>query len=363
MSRPIPRAAVILVMMITLGLPMAAAACNGGEDEQSVFDSPTFTPLPTVPTVLPTMPYSTPTSAPAPATVTPSPEAPTPASTGRGTAGQETAISQETATEAAPYSTEPAAVSPVTSEYLTEEIAPCTPIEGSTVDPCDADWVWLSNVARGMRFGPNWAVESWTMRQYLDGRELTYIPHMLLRGTYIPGTMRCGEPVPFRPPSYVDPDEFIYLDGQIPIHCYADVRANDYIIGNGPSRLTLLITTVPHWEGEAEAVAKMLAESTGRPEEEFWNETGLVDKKKELEEINLIDGYDPLGSDPGRENEGIYGREVLLFIGPSYNHAIEVWQVTGMWDVQRQDDGTLIAVMRWGYVRLETTRATATRWS
>ena len=41
---------------------------------------------------------------------------------------------------------------------------------------------------------------------------------------------------------------------------------------------------------------------------------------------------------------GIYGREVVLFISPGNNHATEVWEVYRTWDVQRQEDDTVIVV-------------------
>ena len=227
-------------------------------------------------------------------------------------------------------------------EYLAQEIAPCTPIQGSTVDPCEVDHVWLHNITpTSFRFGSGWPTErSWTVREYLDGRALQDIPHIVLRATYIPGTMRCGDPMAFRPPPHIDPDEFIYLEGQTPIHCYADVRVNSYVTGRGPSRLTLLITTIPYWPWQAKLAPNM-------------TEARLADLLTQHEETTLVDGYKPLNDHPRRENAGIYGREVILFISPSVNHATRAWEVTGMWDLQRQSDGTITTIMAYGYVTLD----------
>lgn len=227
-----------------------------------------------------------------------------------------------------------------TPEHPTEEIAPCTPAESSSVDPCEPDEYWITAVTRRLRYGPNWGNEPRTVRQFLDGYSVNRISHIVLRGTYIPDSVRCESGIPYRTPSYADPDDFIHVVGTMPIQCYADVRANAYILGSGPSRLTVLVSQTPHWEGTVKAIAA----HTGKTEEELPTEEEFADKIIQIQEIILVDGYDPIGDDPARDGEGIYGREALLFIGPSNNHATEVWQEFETWDIQRQEDGTVVAV-------------------
>ena len=41
---------------------------------------------------------------------------------------------------------------------------------------------------------------------------------------------------------------------------------------------------------------------------------------------------------------GIGGREAVLFIGPSYNTSVEAWRVVYTWDVERREDGTVVAI-------------------
>ena len=41
---------------------------------------------------------------------------------------------------------------------------------------------------------------------------------------------------------------------------------------------------------------------------------------------------------------GITGREHILFLDGSYDLSVEAWEVIGTWDVQRREDGTVIAV-------------------
>ena len=111
------------------------------------------------------------------------------------------------------------------------------------------------------------------------------------------------------------------------MHCYADVRANGYFLGNGPPRLTVLVYFLHYWEN--------YFATPDRTHDELVD-LGLWATERVLEE-----GDAGLSDDP---SAGIYGREILLFLGPSHNHATEVWQVFGTWDVQRQEDGTVIAV-------------------
>ncbi len=41
---------------------------------------------------------------------------------------------------------------------------------------------------------------------------------------------------------------------------------------------------------------------------------------------------------------GIGGREVVLFIGPSVRTSVEAWEVFSTWDVERREDGTVVAL-------------------
>ena len=120
--------------------------------------TPTFAPA-TTPTPVSTLtPTPTPTSAPAP---TPSP-LPTP-----------DPISMQTATPA------PAPT------YLTEEIPPCTPVPGSSVDPCEPGAAPFGGGAALSL--PDLGDEPSSLRSMLDGGDATaYVTHLVLRGTYLP---------------------------------------------------------------------------------------------------------------------------------------------------------------------------------
>ena len=208
--------------------------------------------------------------------------------------------------------------------YLTEEIPPCTPVAGSSVDPCEPGAKIETTVFGAASSG--WIFEydkPWTIRQFLDGSAITFIPHIVLRGTYIPGTVRCTSGNPNRTPSYVEPG---YFQHSIAIQCYADVRVSGYVLGQGPARLTVLVAFHHYWHGY---YAPTSADDISEQEavERFHTAHVMV-----------------LENGPELTGEGIYDREVVLFIGPGHNHATEVWEVYGTWDVQRKEDGVVIAV-------------------
>ena len=221
------------------------------------------------------------------------------------------------ACEGAPQTPTPTP-SPYTG-YLTEEIPPCTPIAGSSVDPCKPDAEQFLLTAGGSDFSMEFG-EPPSMRDLLNITE-GHISHIVLRGTYLPGTIRCTAGNPLRTPSYLSPEVYSYSDHSLSIDCYADVRVSAYIIGNGPPTLTVQRYWYTYWEGD---FANMAAEE-GKTEQEY-----IEDLRQMLE----TDDY--LGA--------IAGREVVLFLGPAASVSTEAWEAMAIWDVQRQEDGTVIAV-------------------
>ena len=213
-----------------------------------------------------------------------------------------------------------------TLEYLTEDIPPCTPISGSTVDPCEPD-VLVRVPAIGGPGGGDWVYDwnqPFTIRDMLDG-VLTFIPHIVLRGTYVPDTGRCTADNPPRPASYVEKH---YFSTQSAIQCYVDIRVNSYILGSGPSQLTIQVSFYHYWEGEFAQIAADQNKTVDQIIEEF----------RAAHAFTLDISTRAVGS------QGIYGREVILFIGPPHNHAVEAWEVFDTWAVQRNGDDTVMVV-------------------
>ena len=210
-------------------------------------------------------------------------------------------------------------------QVLTQEIPPCIAIPGSSVDPCESDVKIQTNPLVDGGAGRIFEYDQpQTVRAYLDGGSIGSVVHLVARVTYIPDTARCTAGNPFRVPSYIEPG---YFQHSILFQCFADVRVNSYILGTGPTRLTVQVSFLHYWEGYYASAAA----------EEGMTEQELIEQFLEAFVVILEEGYE-------RTGQGIYDREIVLFIGPGHNHAIEVWEVFETWDVQRQEDDTVIVV-------------------
>ena len=202
-------------------------------------------------------------------------------------------------------------------EYLTEVIPPCTPVPGFSVDPCETGREPLSarpvgSIYIGFEDDPPFGIQ-----YFLEGTD-DYVPHIVLRGTYLPGTVRCS-PTTFRPRPYLGPEAYGSLRGNPELLCYADVRVNAYIIGSGPSVLTVLVAHdiyYPHTDEEVENRKR------------FW-ERALTEEGADHHHFEV---------------EPIVGREAMLFIGPAVGTSVEVWRVFHNWNIEQGDDGTVVAV-------------------
>ena len=149
-----------------------------------------------------------------------------------------------------------------------------------------------------------------SIREMLDdGPDPAWVPHMMLRGTYLPNTVRCTSGDPFRVSSYLR-DEFGDTSNDLSIKCYIDVQANAYVLGSGPATLTILLFTWIYGTEEAEQ--------------------DVIEDLKQQFETGISDYF------PGREH--------VMFLGPPVDLSTEVWRFMGNWDVQRREDGTVIAV-------------------
>ena len=206
-----------------------------------------------------------------------------------------------------------------TPEYLTEETPPCTPAPGSTIGPCDADVAGIAAAPAIEDLG----TEPWSVRFYIDGGSgRIHVAHLVLRGVYLPGTVRCtAGGHRFRPPPYTNTDSQSHIRGTRAVNCYADVRVNAYVLGSGPSTLTVLVRKELYWFSEDEDLVERL--------------------RLDIERVLAEGGHHARVSVP---SGGITGREVMLFIGPSVDMSIEAWRVFTAWDVKRRDDDTVVAV-------------------
>ncbi len=277
----------VLSAVSLAALILVLVSCGGGQSTpvRTSPPTPTATTLPSLssaPTPLPVPgPTSslgsapvltpTPTSAPAPAPAS----APTPtlsalpaaASTAAPTAApvltptpapapafMPAAALAPTSTPAAfptptPVSTQTSTSVPGAS-YLAEEIPPCTPVTGSSVDPCEqgAEGALIASSGGLIIFDVPLGVKS-----IFNGAPTTpaYTTHVVLRGTYIPGTVRCTSGHPRRLAAYV---ASFYVGNQAAgffIYCFVDVRVNAYLLGSGPPTLTVIVERSLYAQGGA----------------------------------------------------------------------------------------------------------------
>ena len=202
-----------------------------------------------------------------------------------------------------------------TPSYLTEVIPPCTPVLGSSVDPCEPGRGPFTTAGGIEAVGID---EPFSLQYFLEGGQ-SYVPHIALRGTYLPGTIRCSSEYHFRPQAYIA-DEYGFLIGGPTLHCFADVRVNEYVLGEGPPTLTVEVAHdvfYPYMGGQAEF------EEWERRWERILIEGGSID----------FDDVSPLP-----------GNEAILFVGPSSNTSVEAWKVYFTWNIERQSNDTVVAL-------------------
>ena len=197
--------------------------------------------------------------------------------------------------------------------YLTEEIPPCTSVPGSSVDPCEPRH--SSSSSGGL---VDIGSEPHGLRYFMEVDEV-HVSHLVLRGVYLPGTVRCiDHGVRFRYPPYEDRSEWAgFRSNSVVVNCYADVRVSAYVLGSGPPTLTVVVNYGYY----------------GFDLEKEHGE-GL---RAQIERILIEDGE-------RSQDGGIEGREMIMFVGPLVDASAEAWQVFKTWDVQRREDNTAIAV-------------------
>ena len=216
--------------------------------------------------------------------------------------------------------------------YLEATVEPCSPVDGSQIDPCERrrwryetwvnDYIHPDQVIHSMverdigpiAYPPRPLRE--VVREYFQELNTPgspgdgHIPHFIVRGVFLPGTTRCQLHETLVQ-NVVGEGLQIYNH---PIHgselgCYADFEVRDYLVGRGPQMLVL------------------------RP-------PGRVPYAKENHEIYKTDDYlAGLASHVGKIWEG---SEFAVVVGLNRNSAVEVWQVKGVSDVQRREDGEVI---------------------
>ena len=215
---------------------------------------------------------------------------------------------------------EPEAVFRVPVSYLEEIIPPCVPLAGSSHDPCATTTPQQVAVLSAPTAGPLWPYtdDLLTITETVMGYDPLSIIHIVVRATVLDGNTRCG----LYPLIPADHAEFSASPSEYGYNCYVDVRVNEYLVGTGPSELTV----------------ELHREVLNLTEEDLadwgnWKDDWLTD---------IV--HDP----EGRTAAAFEGNEVVLFLGPSFTIAVESWEgsvgIADVWFVQRPAEGAVRAV-------------------
>ena len=190
------------------------------------------------------------------------------------------------------------AVPVVSDGLLSVVIPPCTPLGGVDDDPCSPQ-LPPSALPGGMASTiPSFVKNPPSFDDIMSGMGI-YTPHIVVRVTVEPGTTRCE--------GYLT-RHFPHLGGRIGdtrnYWCFADVRVNEYIVGAGPTALTI----------------------------GFLRNTFLVPDGRDWERDKEFAIEYEFGNPAERTATTYEGRELVLFPGPTDTMTVEAWVVGGHWD-------------------------------
>ena len=229
---------------------------------------------------------------------------------------------------------------PNAPEYLTDIIPPCVPATASSIDPCEP------GALHGGSSGASYEIPDVppSLQTYLEGSDYWTVSHLMLRGTYLPNTVRCDGKHAWRHGAYYDYSNSV-LTGRPILHCFADVRVNEYLVGAGPSILTVEVAHELFFPRERTPAA---IEKYEQLWERILIEGGPAVLASGMADDSLLVGipYDIF------EEPAIPGKEQILFVGPSPNTSLEALDVFYIWNVECKTDDTVVAVQPYrGYYR------------
>ena len=204
--------------------------------------------------------------------------------------------------------------------YLTEPVPPCVATE-SEPDPCP-DFLppqqqVFSEKYHGMM--PWYEIPSFTERLLWDSEDDGFISvQIVVRGTVKTGTTRC-QTYKTRVPDYIVQHlpsirvQDQYIVDHYHFSCFTDVAVKEYIVGEGPSVLTVLLDRL-----------------------------GLVDEDGFDPDQKPQAGYLAFYGDPETTAKDYEGREMIFFLGAAPSIMVEAWAGLGggnMWFLQQTETG------------------------
>ena len=220
--------------------------------------------------------------------------------------------------------------------YLEEMIPPCVPPADTDADPCalgPREPLPASDDSENdtVAATPMPIDEVTLIKDVMLGKAFAYsdllpslITHIVIRGTVLVGTTRCNDYYMKLATYYTNRIN----EGLIRVHCFVDVRVNEYLVGEGPPVLPVSL---------------------------YVNVTTFSDREGYMDREDTIDFYGGedvwianLFDDPAEWVAQTYeGREMVLFLGLPFAITLEAFVARnpfGRWFVQRDEDGTIRAV-------------------
>ena len=213
-------------------------------------------------------------------------------------------------------------------EYMNKVIPACAPIEGSDADPCEPRQVTQFGLKLGGGGGSGIfdLPEPWDVRWFMDGTSPDRATHMVVRGTFIEDTVRCTSGQVARPPSYGDWGLFPGWESML--KCYADLQVREYLVGAGPTKMTLMVDYQYYGKGPMEIAHRKYFPGSTLEEAEAWY-------RRVMEKA--LNGENP-------PPDSIFNREQIHFIGPAHDDGVEAWERFETWEVERNADDQVIVV-------------------
>ena len=212
-------------------------------------------------------------------------------------------------------------------DYFTERMPPCQASPEVQTDPCarrsvrklESEFAHASSAPLNAEV---LALETnVTPYYYSPDTAVVHGSHVVLRGTVLPDTTRCGSYITiFHAWTYQNGEKA--YDSGLDVNCFVDVDVRDYIFGKGPSRVTI----IAHREMTYGSIDSIL---------------------------RLRDDYDPtrirtdvLENVKNKTVAQFEGGEWVFFLSNALNEFVEAWGVYSYWDVQRDESGQVVVVSR-----------------
>ena len=214
-----------------------------------------------------------------------------------------------------------------TVSYLEETVPPCLPVDGSEPDPCPTGPpLSVSTLSVNTSF-PYWPYSDfvWNMTDVFLGAVIghsgEYFPenaaHIAIRGIAQDNTTRCEI---YRTKPYDFQTDATHYKALRHYNCFIDVTVKEYIIGKGPSQLTV----------------------------KFHNEIFWIFNKED-KEMYTDEFIAKIYGDPKLRTASVYeGKELILLLRPTHSVTIESWApgMLGEWFIQKGKDGDIRAVSK-----------------